>query len=124
MCEERCCCRSQHIFVDVREPQNVFRLTYNCIDCPDNQVTCNDGYHIMHHLNSKRHWSELPHSFLDSYEQHAAQQGDPRISHASTSLLQTSAAPCVLRSATRFVLLGLQRLCSKASASSTWGLRS
>lgn len=46
-------CRSQHIFVDPANPRSDYRLTYNCVDCPDNSRTFNDGYHIVHHLNSQ-----------------------------------------------------------------------
>ena len=69
-------CRSQHIFVDVADPGNAFRSTYNCVDCPDNQKTFNDGYHILHHLNSQTHWSQLPHAFIDAWDRHAEHQGE------------------------------------------------
>ena len=69
-------CRSQHIFVNPRAPGSAYGMTYNCIACGDNAMTCNDGYHIQHHLNSKTHWSELPVRFMESLEEHAAQAGD------------------------------------------------
>lgn len=34
---------SQHAFVDPLQPGDVYRSTYNCLDCPDNPRTYNDG---------------------------------------------------------------------------------
>lgn len=54
----------QHIFVDPSKPRCSYHLAYNVIDHPCNQRTFNDGYHVEHHVNSRRHWSELPGSFV------------------------------------------------------------
>lgn len=40
-------CRSQHIFIDPRQPRTSYSMTYNCINSADNQKTFNDGYHIQ-----------------------------------------------------------------------------
>ncbi|EFJ49187.1 hypothetical protein VOLCADRAFT_120780 [Volvox carteri f. nagariensis] len=61
---------SQHIFVDPDDPRNSYRSTYNCLACPDNCRTYNDGYHIIHHLNSRLHWSELPKRFIATMSAH------------------------------------------------------
>eukprot|EP00894_Picocystis_sp_ML_P003519 jgi/Pico_ML_1/54036/g455.t2 len=61
---------SQHVFIDPKAPQNCYRMTYNCINCADNQKTFNDGYHIIHHLNSKLHWTQLPIQFMETIEKH------------------------------------------------------
>lgn len=73
---------SQHIFVDpsiATMPQNLksyefnAALTYNCMNHFDNRATFNDGYHIVHHLNSRCHWTELPvHFFKNIDKYHAA----------------------------------------------------
>ena len=68
-------CRSQHIFVDPEDQGNVFKSTYNCVACYDNQKTLNDGYHILHHINSQTHWSELPQRFIDTWDLHASNRG-------------------------------------------------
>ncbi|KAF8063047.1 REE1 [Scenedesmus sp. PABB004] len=62
--------RSQHVFVDPSAPRDDYRLTYNCLACPDNARTFNDGYHILHHANSRLHWSELPAAFLQQLALH------------------------------------------------------
>jgi fatty acid desaturase len=38
----------------------------------DNARSFNDGYHVLHHLNGRTHWSELPDALAASLERHAA----------------------------------------------------
>mmetsp|Transcript_64351 Transcript_64351/g.163110 ORF Transcript_64351/g.163110 Transcript_64351/m.163110 type:complete len:214 (+) Transcript_64351:3-644(+) len=59
---------AQHIFVNPKDRHNNYALTYNCIDTPVNQTTFNDGYHIIHHLNARLHWMEIPQYFYDNKE--------------------------------------------------------
>mmetsp|Transcript_18341 Transcript_18341/g.52201 ORF Transcript_18341/g.52201 Transcript_18341/m.52201 type:complete len:379 (-) Transcript_18341:157-1293(-) len=61
---------SQHIFVKPDDRLSNYSLTYNCIDTPVNQTTFNDGYHIVHHLNARLHWTEIPQYFYDTREKH------------------------------------------------------
>merc|ERR1712070_547112 len=61
---------AQHIFVDPDDPASNYKLTYNCLDSDTNQRTFNDGYHIIHHVNARLHWSELPKHFHDTRQKH------------------------------------------------------
>mmetsp|Transcript_13129 Transcript_13129/g.17943 ORF Transcript_13129/g.17943 Transcript_13129/m.17943 type:complete len:364 (-) Transcript_13129:45-1136(-) len=61
---------SQHIFIDPSNPESNYGLTYNCVDTPDNQKSFNDGYHIVHHINARCHWSEMPQKYLDSVQEY------------------------------------------------------
>lgn len=66
---------SQHIFINAKLPASAYGYTYNSINSAHNQSGFNDGYHVEHHLNSRRHWSELPTAFvlkLDAYRRHEA----------------------------------------------------
>lgn len=66
---------SQHIFINAKLPASAYGYTYNSINSAHNQSGFNDGYHVEHHLNSRRHWSELPMAFvqkLDAYTLHEA----------------------------------------------------
>jgi len=54
---------SQHIFVDPDNANSNYALTYNCLDTAGNQTTFNDGYHVLHHLQARLHWKELPETF-------------------------------------------------------------
>jgi hypothetical protein len=69
-------CRSQHIFVNPSSPADDYSLTYNCLACADNSKTYNDGYHILHHANSRTHWSELPSAFLQQLQTHDDKDGE------------------------------------------------
>lgn len=64
---------SQHIFVDPERPEVDYALTYNCINHVENLFTFNDGYHVVHHINSRLHWSEMPQRFLDELPKYAAE---------------------------------------------------
>lgn len=59
---------SQHIFVDPDHYKDDHRLTVNLLATPYNQVTFNDGYHIIHHKYPTLHWSEMPHRFITDRE--------------------------------------------------------
>jgi fatty acid desaturase len=64
---------SQHIFLDPTQPETGYGCTYNCINHFENQLTFNDGYHIVHHLVSRLHWSEMPGHFMRNIEKYAKQ---------------------------------------------------
>lgn len=68
-------CRSQHIFIDPAAPRSDYHLAYNCVGVADNQRTFNDGYHVVHHLNSKVHWADMPAQFEATLERQAANDG-------------------------------------------------
>lgn len=62
-------CRSQHIFIDPSRPHSAYGMSYNCVSFSGNQRSFNDGYHTIHHLNSKLHWTQLPQQFIQVAEQ-------------------------------------------------------
>lgn len=64
------------MFVDPQAPGSPYRSTYNCLACPDNARTYNDGYHIIHHLNSRLHWSQLPQQFAATLAEHDENDGE------------------------------------------------
>ncbi|KAK3263325.1 hypothetical protein CYMTET_27860 [Cymbomonas tetramitiformis] len=68
---------SQHIFVnpDNHTTASDYSNTYNCLNTPDNQKSFNDGYHIVHHVNARCHWSDMPSKFLDLIQEHINQDG-------------------------------------------------
>jgi len=61
---------SQHIFIDPNNPKSNYGLAYNCVNCPDNMRTFNDGYHIVHHIQSTLHWTLLPDHFIQNIDKY------------------------------------------------------
>jgi hypothetical protein len=82
--------RSQHIFVDPDAPRDDYKLTYNCLACPDNPKTYNDGYHIIHHANSRLHWSEMPAAFVQQLELHDDKDGERWCRRVSSECCQST----------------------------------
>lgn len=64
---------SQHMFVDPAKSRSSYSLAYNCVDTPDNQKSFNDGYHIIHHVNPRVHWTDMPKTFLSKMDEHIAE---------------------------------------------------
>jgi len=59
---------AQHAFLDSEDSKNDYRTALTCIEIPYNALCFNDGYHTSHHLNSRRHWQDLPEHFISSLE--------------------------------------------------------
>ncbi|KAL4425429.1 hypothetical protein ABPG75_009445 [Micractinium tetrahymenae] len=101
----------QHIFIDPAAPRDSYRLTYNCAGVGDNAMTYNDGYHIVHHLNSTLHWSELPGRLADSLEAHAEHDA---LCFIGTSFFQVGAA--VMAGKYSYLLRHLSRYSARLAA--------
>lgn len=54
------------MFIDPAAPSTAEGMTYNCIAYSGNQRSFNDGYHVVHHQNSRLHWTQLPQRFIDT----------------------------------------------------------
>jgi fatty acid desaturase len=66
---------TQHSFVCRKEPENPYRASITCINTRYNRRCFNDGYHILHHVKPRCHWTEHPIEFqraLPEYAKHDA----------------------------------------------------
>lgn len=60
----------QHAFIDADDPANNYRNSITCINSSYNRRCFNDGYHIGHHLDMHRHWTDMPGDFLANRERY------------------------------------------------------
>jgi len=62
---------TQHMFVNPDKPDCNYNLTVNCIGKgSNNDIVFNDGYHIIHHEQSKLPWTSLADEFGNNWEEH------------------------------------------------------
>jgi hypothetical protein len=54
---------AQHAFVDPNDSANSYRNSISCINTRYNRRCFNDGYHILHHIKPRAHWTEHPVEF-------------------------------------------------------------
>jgi fatty acid desaturase len=62
---------AQHAFVDPSAPGDAYKNSITCINTRYNKRCFNDGYHILHHIKPRTHWSEYP----EEFEQNRAAYG-------------------------------------------------
>jgi hypothetical protein len=62
---------AQHAFIDASQPGNCYVNSLTCINSVYNRRCFNDGYHISHHWNPTRHWTEHPQELQDNIEKYA-----------------------------------------------------
>ena len=62
----------QHCFVDIKDPENIYTNSINCINTPYNKMCWNDGYHVIHHLRPGMHYTDMPGEFLKRIDEFAA----------------------------------------------------
>ncbi len=63
----------QHAFVCAQHPEDAYRASITCINTRYNRRCFNDGYHVLHHLQPRCHWSDHPAEFertLAEYGKH------------------------------------------------------
>lgn len=58
----------QHQFVNPKNCRSSYGLTFNIINSSLNSINFNDGYHLMHHLNSQTRWYDLPKEFVKNQD--------------------------------------------------------
>jgi hypothetical protein len=66
---------AQHSFVCRAEPANPYRASITCVNTRYNRRCFNDGYHALHHVKPRCHWSEHPIEFeraIAEYGRHDA----------------------------------------------------
>ena len=56
----------QHAFIAADDPGNDFRSSITCINTRYNRRCFNDGYHIIHHLKPRLHYTEMDVEFEDN----------------------------------------------------------
>jgi fatty acid desaturase len=54
---------TQHSFISQERPRDPFQSSITCINTRYNRRCFNDGYHILHHIKPRAHWTEHPVEF-------------------------------------------------------------
>jgi len=63
---------SQHAFICQQNPADPYRASITAVNTRYNRRCFNDGYHILHHVNPRCHWTEHPTEFEKSLPECAA----------------------------------------------------
>jgi fatty acid desaturase len=63
---------TQHSFISQEHPGDPFQSSITCINSRYNRRCFNDGYHILHHIKPRAHWTEHPLEFEKALPQYAA----------------------------------------------------
>ena len=63
---------TQHSFISQERPEDPFQSSITCINTRYNRRCFNDGYHILHHLKPRAHWTEHPLEFEKALPEYAA----------------------------------------------------
>lgn len=63
----------QHAFINVHHKNNGIANAITCINNGYNRRCFNDGYHIGHHLQAARHWTEHPAELRKKAEKYASE---------------------------------------------------
>ena len=63
---------TQHSFIDPAHPEDPFQSSITCINTRYNRRCFNDGYHILHHIKPRAHWTEHPLEFEKALAEYAA----------------------------------------------------
>ena len=64
---------AQHAFVCCEQPENPYRASITCINTRYNRRCFNDGYHALHHVLPRCHWTEHPADFERHLDEHGRQ---------------------------------------------------
>jgi hypothetical protein len=66
---------TQHSFISQDHPEDPYQSSITCINTRYNRRCFNDGYHILHHVKPRAHWTEHPVEFernIHEYGKHDA----------------------------------------------------
>jgi hypothetical protein len=63
---------TQHSFISQEHPEDPFQSSITCINTRYNRRCFNDGYHILHHIKPRAHWTEHPVEFENAIAEYAA----------------------------------------------------
>ncbi len=63
----------QHAFVDAADPSNPYLNSITCINTRYNRRCFNDGYHILHHLRPRTHYTEYAAEFDQNRDEYGKQ---------------------------------------------------
>ncbi len=63
---------SQHSFISQEHPEDPYQSSITCINTRYNRRCFNDGYHALHHVKPRAHWTEHPIEFEKALAEYAA----------------------------------------------------
>jgi fatty acid desaturase len=63
---------AQHAFICQERPEDPYRASITSINTRYNRRCFNDGYHILHHVKPRCHWTEHPVEFEKALSEYAA----------------------------------------------------
>jgi len=63
---------TQHSFISQEHPEDPFQSSITCINTRYNRRCFNDGYHILHHIKPRAHWTEHPIEFEKALAEYAS----------------------------------------------------